>query len=856
MLPSGDFDASGRLGGRFQATRRRWRSQGLMLAATAVVGVPLLAGIVSAETTPPRWSGSGAYRVLIELPADSAGGTQTEDSDEQIASCPVNFDAWLTSQGIAGEVDLATIEIHRYDPQTGKPSDAVAFPSSSSPYGWPCRFEDDRLPDDYPSRVGRASETETGRPTQVTRRRKGRLFNRIMDPSQGRIIWTHRQRGQTSAHYALYFDVVAEGTAGISPAPWIGDADVLRRQRGSSLGGFSHFMAATGDLNGDGLDDLVAGTEKGDLMWFPNRGTRDQALFVGCHVLQDEAGPMDVGWYAAPFLYDWNDDGLLDLLAGTSGNALLWWQNKGNRQAPSFEFRGFVMCGDKRLEVPQAPVAEDPVGIFKRDYFNQPWVGDFDGDGLPDIVTGGYTTGQIFYFRALGRDEEGVPRLAEPRRLATAEGPIDTVWAAAPLVVDVDSDGHLDILTGGWWWSGIPTPPGPGDADLLRFYRGQSGGDLLFRREPFPRRGEFPPGQIARPSLLHFNADELPDLLVSQTGGAVYVAPNVGRAGQPLWEMPKKPLTIAWGFARDWNASATGADVDGDGVSELLVGNVVWTVGGEIRSPKKVPLGVCRVDGQPIDHPGPGYGDPYSYSVLFDWNNDGRMDILWGTHQGNVYVHLQDGSDDLLAFEPGTLVELAAGAPVSVGPPIVENAEEAADFTVLQGSRIVFAVEDLDDDGADDLIVGDTFANLWCFRGVDEGRTRKFRPRVLLAKLRTRPEAICVADWNRDGKSDILLGGTAAEPGVIYANASEPGTPALAPPAPLAGLPYLFWGPQIRVTDWNHDGDVDLMVQSEFFSFWIERSFLEHGYRQAQPVPSGMGQPDVDQQYIQAQPRP
>ena len=86
-------------------------------------------------------------------------------------------------------------------------------------------------------------------------------------------MWVHTQDMNEPSYYAVYFDVSPAPVPGPSPAPWIGDVDVLRREHGQSLGGFAHFCATVGDYDGDRLFDLIAGTEKGDLMWFPNRGT-------------------------------------------------------------------------------------------------------------------------------------------------------------------------------------------------------------------------------------------------------------------------------------------------------------------------------------------------------------------------------------------------------------------------------------------------------------------------------------------------------------------------------------------------------------------------------------------------------
>ncbi|MBI2431472.1 MAG: hypothetical protein HYV26_01220 [Candidatus Hydrogenedentes bacterium] len=46
-------------------------------------------------------------------------------------------------------------------------------------------------------------------------------------------------------------------------------------------------------------------------------------------------------------------------------------------------------------------------------------------------------------------------------------------------------------------------------------------------------------------------------------------------------------------------------------------------------------------------------------------------------------------------------------------------------------------------------------------------------------------------------------------------------------------LPYVFWGANFFPEDWNRDGDVDLLIRSEFYLFWAEKSFLRHGYREA-----------------------
>jgi FG-GAP-like repeat len=791
-----------------------------------VVQLFLLVCAASANAS-PAWSGEGRFRILVRV-SPITGLTK---SDELVAKCELPLESWLQQRKMHGSVDIATFQVHQYNPISGRPVKGVAFEAARSVYDRPCRFEDD-YPARYASRVGRASETED-RPASVIRDREARLFNREQSTAQGRLVWSHRQDGSEASHYAIYFDVSPEKKPwGISPAPWIGDGDVLRQKDGESLGGFSHFTASVGDLTGDGLFDIVAGNEKGDMLWFPNRGKANNPKFVGCQILEDESGPIDTGWYAAPFVCDWNTDGLADVLVGTSGNVIVWWRNVGDRVSPRFTYSGFVQADGKRLEVPEAPVAEDAHGIFARDYYNQPWAGDVNGDGVLDLVTGGYTTGRIFWYRGQSRGADGTPELRYAGTINDKTGPIDTVWAAAPALADFDDDGRLDLVTGSWFWSGIQRAPKSGEEDVLWYFRGIDN-EMRCARMPFPAVGDFPSASIARPNVLDCNGDGLLDLFVSESGGNAYIFFNVGSKKSPQWNLRAAPLEVPWGFTRDFDAASLTADVNGDEAPEILVGNKLTTVSGSAASPRIKPLGVAHVGGKPIDHPGPGYGDPYYFSILHDWDDDSHADVLWGTHQGNIYLHRSLASADPLEFAEGIELRLIGGEPLHVGPDVVESEKEATDFTILQGSRIVLNVADFDVDGINDLLVGDTFSNVWAFRGSKKGVTDAFHAGVLLTKLPTRPEAITCTDWNGDQRPDLLIGGTADNPCLIYYNASRPGEPELETGKPVAGLPYLYWGPKLGAADWNGDGDIDLLVQSEFFSFWLERSFLDHGYQVA-----------------------
>jgi len=75
-----------------------------------------------------------------------------------------------------------------------------------------------------------------------------------------------------------------------------------------------------GDLDGDGLMDLVAGNTNGELLLYINVGTANAPQFSAYTDLEADGVKIDLSGSARsrPFLCDWTGDGLLDLLVGAS----------------------------------------------------------------------------------------------------------------------------------------------------------------------------------------------------------------------------------------------------------------------------------------------------------------------------------------------------------------------------------------------------------------------------------------------------------------------------------------------------------------------------------------------------------
>src|SRR5262249_2123284 len=156
--------------------------------------------------------------------------------------------------------------------------------------------------------------------------------------------------------------------------------------------------------------------------------------------------------------------------------------------------------------------------------------------------------------------------------------------------------------------------------------------------------------------------------------GQVFVFMDQGTAQAPRWRMTDTSLTIPWGIVSSYALAGSAADVDGDGSPEMIEGDEFFRVYGSPHSPHFERLAQALVNGKPIYHPGPGYGDPEYHTVLCDWDGDGVADLLWGTQQGNLFLH-RGIKGRPFSFEPGIQLKLVTGEPLKVGPPVVKPEE-------------------------------------------------------------------------------------------------------------------------------------------------------------------------------------
>ena len=183
-----------------------------------------------------------------------------------------------------------------------------------------------------------------------------------------------------------------------------------------------HYAPALGDLDSDGDLDLVLGTWKNRLLLYHN----DPAAGDGAErfvLATDALAQIDRGSNTVPALADLDGDGDLDLVVGESSGELNLFQNEGTPQTPRFV------------------AVEDGFGGFDAGRRSAPTFTDLDGDGDPDLVVGSEADG----FQVLRNEGPG----AEPQFTPAGTLGVLAPDLAAPAFADLDGDGDPDLLTGG-----------------------------------------------------------------------------------------------------------------------------------------------------------------------------------------------------------------------------------------------------------------------------------------------------------------------------------------------------------------------------------------------------------------------
>ncbi len=584
-------------------------------------------------------------------------------------------------------------------------------------------------------------------------------------------------------------------------------------------------------------------------------------------------GKLAVGLYSHAAAFDWDNDGDLDLLVASPDrpyNGTYLFRNIGSQADPLFDRAIWLgpalkdlavgdVDGDGKLDATSA--GGRWFYDIRRNGFNEPrqfnlkrsyhvgrddmWLPvDWDGDGKVDLLNGvsdwrdygwddaynskgewlrGPLHGYVYFWKNTGTN-------AAPQYDAPVKLPIDSYGSPAPQLFRWRATGKPDLLIGSF-------------LDYVTLHQR----DDLTKSQVLPFRLDL---EMIQPRVVQWHKDGRPSLLIGEEGGTLTFVENLAPFGQePKWAPPKaleqmdpyvKSGSLARPVAVDWN---------GDGKLDLVAGNsagyVEWFENTGTREvPQFAARGYLTVGGKPIRRvaganksvQGPAEAKwGYSNPTVADWDLDGKLDLLVNDIWGEVVWYRGTGNTQEL--EPARNIEVE-------WPGATPKPEwvwwEPQGKQLLTQWRTTPEVVDWDKDGLPDLVMLNHQGYLCLFRRAkQDGKLVLHAPERIfvtesgrylnLANGRAGSSGrrkIDLVDWDGDGDLDLL---TDSDQGPLwYENRGTLQRAEMVQRGLVARAPLPGHNPTPNAADWNGDGKLDLLIGAEDgFFYFLDRRYID-----------------------------
>ena len=202
------------------------------------------------------------------------------------------------------------------------------------------------------------------------------------------------------------------------------------------------------DWDGDGVEDIICGNSEGNAVFFRNVGTQAEPKFLpgvrlqaGDHDIQVQAGysgsvqgVQEARWgYTSPTAFDWNNDGLPDLIMGDITGNYTVYMNRGTKTAPKLDAAQPIYCDGLDLHgMWRCAAAAARIG---------------DRNAL--IIVDGDDNFHLYWqIDEHNVEDGGKLKLADGSLITASGGEGGTTGRAKLSLFDWDQDGLLDLIIG------------------------------------------------------------------------------------------------------------------------------------------------------------------------------------------------------------------------------------------------------------------------------------------------------------------------------------------------------------------------------------------------------------------------